>query len=135
MEPGEFTVKVRDKVVADLIKEIARRSNDGASEYEHESLTDRIKNPVMLVREALEEAIDQMIYLGAALSVMSDMESEIMEDIEISQFVKKYQGIGKEMEDSPRLYVCPERSDDGKRCCLTDRHDPGHISYDGERWI
>ena len=66
------TVRVKDPLVAALIRQIADRSNAGAKEYGHNSLVERISDPKRLVKDAVEEAIDQMIYLGAALSVLPE---------------------------------------------------------------
>lgn len=65
-------VEVRDPLVAGLIRKIARRSNDGALEYGHESLLDRVDDPLKLIEDGLEEAIDQLIYLGGALHLLSE---------------------------------------------------------------
>jgi hypothetical protein len=73
--PG-FVVKVRDPLVARLIRHIESRSNAGAVEYKSDSIIDRIDDPAALVSEALEEAIDQIIYLGGALSLLRDVNRE-----------------------------------------------------------
>tara|TARA_R110002110_G_scaffold66847_3_gene182648 strand:- start:15465 stop:15785 length:321 start_codon:yes stop_codon:yes gene_type:complete len=65
-------VEVRDPLVAGLIRQIAKRSNDGALEYGHESLLDRVDDPLKLIEDGLEEAIDQLIYLGGALQLLSE---------------------------------------------------------------
>ena len=69
------TVRVKDPLVAALIRQIAERSNAGAEEYGHNSLLERISDPKKLVKDAVEEAIDQMIYLGAALSVLPEAQN------------------------------------------------------------
>ena len=68
----ELVVRVSDPVVARLILMIESRSNAGAVEYGAKSIIDRIDKPDKLVSEALEESIDQIIYLFAALSLLSD---------------------------------------------------------------
>ena len=65
-------VEVYDPLVASLIRHIAKRSNDGALEYGHESILDRVDDPLQLVAEGLEETIDQLIYLGGALHLLSE---------------------------------------------------------------
>jgi hypothetical protein len=67
-----FIVKVKDPLVARLIRHIETRSNQGAMEYDSDSILERIDDPAALVSEALEEAIDQIIYLGGALSLLRD---------------------------------------------------------------
>ena len=70
----EFTVNVKDPIVSELVKLMIKRSNDGAIEYGFESLLDRVDDPVALVADALEEALDQIIYLKAALSLLQERE-------------------------------------------------------------
>ncbi|MBE85132.1 MAG: hypothetical protein CME21_21460 [Gemmatimonadetes bacterium] len=70
----EFTVKIKDPIVAELVKLLIKRSNDGAVEYGFESLLERVDDPVALVSDALEEALDQIIYLKAALSILKEKE-------------------------------------------------------------
>ena len=70
----EFTVNVKDPIVSELVKLMIKRSNDGAIEYGFESLLDRVDDPVALVADALEEALDQIIYLKAALSLLKERE-------------------------------------------------------------
>lgn len=67
---------MRDPLVARLIRHIESRSNAGAVEYKSDSIIDRIDDPAALVSEALEEAIDQIIYLGGALSLLRDVNRE-----------------------------------------------------------
>jgi hypothetical protein len=52
------TVRVKDPIVAALIRQIAERSNTGASEYGHNSLLDRISDPKKLVKDAVESVAD-----------------------------------------------------------------------------
>ena len=68
----EVRVRVRDPLAARLIEQIAARSNAGAEVYGSASLADRVKDPASLVAESLEEAVDQALYLAAALQVLSD---------------------------------------------------------------
>jgi len=35
---------------------------------------------------------------------------------------------------APALYNCPQRSKNGVRCALIDRHEKEHISEDGDHW-
>lgn len=75
----EFTVNVKDPIVSELVKLMIKRSNDGAIEYGFESLLDRVDDPVALVADALEEALDQIIYLKAALSLLQEREKTAQE--------------------------------------------------------
>ena len=76
----EFTVNVKDPIVSELVKLMIKRSNDGAIEYGFESLLDRVDDPVALVADALEEALDQIIYLKAALSLLKERERITQEE-------------------------------------------------------
>lgn len=76
----EFTVNVKDPIVSELVKLMIKRSNDGAIEYGFESLLDRVDDPVALVADALEEALDQIIYLKAALSLLQERERIAQEE-------------------------------------------------------
>ena len=76
----EFTVNVKDPIVSELVKLMIKRSNDGAVEYGFESLLDRVDDPVALVADALEEALDQIIYLKAALSILKEKEKIAKEE-------------------------------------------------------
>jgi hypothetical protein len=67
----EVTVRVADPIVAKLILLIAERSNKGAIEYGAKSLLDRVTDPSAMVSEALEESVDQIVYLFGALSLLS----------------------------------------------------------------
>jgi len=62
----EVTVKVRDPLVARLIKQLADRSNAGAEEYGCNSILDRVNDPVELIAESIEETLDKAVYLMAA---------------------------------------------------------------------
>ena len=62
----EVTVKVRDPLVARLIKDLADRSNAGAEEYGYNSILDRVNDPVELIAESIEESLDKAVYLMAA---------------------------------------------------------------------
>ena len=80
-----LSVKVKDPIVASLIKKIEKRSNDGAEEYGSDSLLERISDPLQLVSESLEEAIDQIIYLGCALSLLKDAKKKLDKEIQEDQ--------------------------------------------------
>lgn len=77
-----LSVKVKDPIVASLIKQIEKRSNDGAEEYGSDSILERIQDPLKLVSDSLEEAIDQIIYLGCALSLLKDAKKELDKQIQ-----------------------------------------------------
>ena len=65
-------VEVQDPIVAELIRLVEKRSNDGAKEYGFKSILERADQPLTLVSDALEESIDQLIYLGAALALLRE---------------------------------------------------------------
>tara|TARA_R110000824_G_scaffold23237_2_gene83615 strand:+ start:111 stop:437 length:327 start_codon:yes stop_codon:yes gene_type:complete len=92
-----LSVKVKDPIVASLIKKIEKRSNDGADEYGSDSILERIQDPLQLVSESLEEAIDQIIYLGCALSLLRDAQKELdkerqEDDALVKECVERYAG-------------------------------------------
>jgi hypothetical protein len=93
-----IVVEVCDPLVAGLIKDLARRSNEGALEYGHSSLLDRVDDPLVLVKDALEESFDQLIYVGGALHLLSEARrierdsaeaEESEEDADIIRWVSK----------------------------------------------
>ena len=67
----EVSVRLADPVVAKLILMIADRSNAGAEEYGNKSVVDSFEDPSDMIEEAIEEAVDQVIYLYGALKLMS----------------------------------------------------------------
>ncbi len=87
----EFTVKTKDPIVAALIKQMEKRSKEGAKEYGFDSILERVDDPLTLVCDALEEAIDQIVYLGAAVSLLKEIEKakneEEQEEEEILRFL------------------------------------------------
>jgi len=62
----DVQVRVRDPLVAKLIRDLAERSNAGAEEYGHASILDRVSDPVQLVSDSIEETLDKAVYLMAA---------------------------------------------------------------------
>lgn len=79
LESGEIEINIRvsDPMVARLILMLAERSNSGALEYGSKSLLDRITDSKELVNQAVEESIDQMIYLFGAAVLMEKSQNGI----------------------------------------------------------
>jgi len=75
-------------------------------------------------------------YLDKALNVEQSIIANILEMYpNISEdWVNKARKDLMSKDIRPTLYVCPERSKDGKRCALTDRHTEPHVSDDGYIW-
>tara|TARA_R100000963_G_C4605561_1_gene77757 strand:+ start:257 stop:547 length:291 start_codon:yes stop_codon:yes gene_type:complete len=73
---SKVELNITDPLVKKLVKLIAKRSNEGALEYGSVSILERIQDPKMLIKDALEESIDQSIYLSAALHLLNLMEEE-----------------------------------------------------------
>ena len=65
------TETVPDPVAAKLIRMIAKRSREGAVEYESDSILERGLSGATLLEEASEEAVDLAIYLIAAMAMFS----------------------------------------------------------------
>ena len=80
----EINVKVKCPAAAQLIRLIEKRSNDGAKDYGFDSIIERVKDPRAIVRDAMEEVIDQSIYIQAALLLYEqedEEENQHMKDI------------------------------------------------------
>ena len=66
MTTERFLPDPTDPLVLEAQKMIAERSEAGEREYGYPSILGRELTPLQLVEEALEEAVDQVIYLLAA---------------------------------------------------------------------
>ena len=78
----EINVKVKCPAAAQLIRLIEKRSNDGAKDYGFDSIIERVKDPRALVRDAMEEVIDQSIYIQAAILLYDQEDKEEIDDMD-----------------------------------------------------
>jgi len=93
-----------------------------------------LDNKYSSIRKGLIEKLIQ--YLDKSLSVEQSIISKILEmNPNISEeWVNQSRRDLMDKDVKPNVYVCPERSKDGKRCKLIDRHTEPHLSDDGYIW-